>query len=102
MRTLVRAVVGLAVMLAFTLLAVVTSRSQPQAADRADAKPAGPVAVPASLVGLEIALGVKDGSPPQWEGDVKVSEGRVVDLDVVRGGAATDVSGSHFAAKSKV
>jgi hypothetical protein len=58
--------------------------------------PAQPVAQPADLIGLEIALGLKDSAPTEWEGDIKVSTGRVVAVEIERSGPNAEVEGTHF------
>ena len=58
--------------------------------------PAQPIAMPADLIGLEIALGLKDSAPTEWEGDVKVSAGRVVAIEIERSTANAEVEGTHF------
>src|SRR4051794_39689638 len=61
-------------------------RSGPEACTEPEPEPGRPIAMPAGLVGLEIALGLKDGQPTEWEGDVKVSKGRVVAVAIERSG----------------
>ena len=73
----------LAATLALASAVVVTSFSHedddvpvgPRVPLGAGARPGQPIAMPADLVGLEIALGLKDSQPTEWEGDVKVSQG---------------------------
>ena len=55
-----------------------------------------PIAMPAGLVGLEIALRQKDGQATSWEGEVKVSEGRVVSVEIERAGPNPVVEGGRF------
>src|SRR6202030_1859100 len=43
-----------------------------------------PIVMPAGLIGLEIALGLKDSAPTEWEGDVRVSTGQVVAIEIER------------------
>ena len=52
--------------------------------------------MPAGRVGLEVMLGLKDDRPTEWEGDVKVSSGRVVAVEVERAGPNAEIEGSHF------
>jgi hypothetical protein len=59
-----------------------------------------PVSMLAHPVGLEIDLGRKDMEPAAWDGDVQVSEGRLVDMTIRRGGANAKVDGSHFTGRS--
>ena len=57
------------------------------------------VVMPARLVGLEIALGLKGGEREVYEGEVRVSEGRVLTVEVVRGTGEGDPEGGHFQAE---
>jgi hypothetical protein len=69
--------------------------------EKPKARPAGkPITVPANLVGLTISLGLKDQKPTDWEGDVSVSEGKIVSLETVRGNPKAKVEGSHFSLRS--
>jgi hypothetical protein len=61
-----------------------------------DPDPAQPIAMPSGLIGLEIALGLKDNAPTEWEGDVKVEPGRVVALEIDRSGPNAEVEGTRF------
>ena len=58
--------------------------------------PGQAIAMPADLIGLEIALGLKDSVATEWEGDVKVSTGRVVAIEIDRSGPNAEVEGAHF------
>jgi hypothetical protein len=61
------------------------------------ARPEGkPVAMPANPVGVQITLGVKDEEPTFWEGDIKLSEGRILEFTTVRANPAAEVSDNHF------
>jgi hypothetical protein len=62
--------------------------------------PGKPIAMPANLVGLEIALGLKDTEPTGWGGEVQVSQGRVLSLDIVRGPPMARVDGTRFRIRS--
>ncbi len=55
-----------------------------------------PIPMPMNLVGLEISLGLTDEEPTPWGGSVQVSEGRLLSLQVVGGGANAKVNGSRF------
>src|SRR2546428_680639 len=59
------------------------AEDSPPAKQRADAKP---IAMPANLVGVEIELGRKDKQPVAWDGEVQVSEGRILEVIVSRAG----------------
>src|SRR5262249_47333387 len=78
-------------------------RESTQAADPPrKPRPAGkPVPLPANLVGLEMALGLKDQEPAQWDGDIQVSEGRILGLDVLRGGPQAKAEGNRFTTRSR-
>lgn len=68
----------------------------------ANAKITGPrprqtVLMPKHLAGIELALGLKDEQPSAWSGDLKLSEGRVVGLEILRGDvAAAKLEGNRF------
>src|SRR5262245_16463884 len=55
------------------------------------------VAMPRRLVGLELALGLLDAEPTDWEGDVSVSAGELLDVAVLESGARAEARGAHFA-----
>ena len=94
----------LATTLAMAMAVVVTSFSHeedevttgPPTCSGPEPDPGQPVAMPVELIGLEIALGQKDGQPAGWEGDVKVSPGKVAAVDFERTGPNAEVSGAHF------
>ncbi len=58
------------------------------------------VAMPPRMIGLQIELGLTDDQPEDWEGEVEVSEGRVLKIDVVRSAAGARVEGNRFRAGS--
>lgn len=106
MRRLVgrRVVAGLVTLAVFMLVlgVLIPSRNAesgqtPPAQARAPGKP---IPMIANLVGLEIPLGLKDKQPTIWDGDVRVSEGRVIDMNISRGGQRARVNGTHFASRS--
>ncbi len=89
--------------LAMALLVVVTGSSHED--DDAPAAlscqgpgpdPAQPLAMPRELIGLEIVMGLNGSDETTWEGDIRVSEGRVLELDVVRSGPNPRIEGTHF------
>jgi hypothetical protein len=59
------------------------------------------VAMPRGLVGLEIGLGLLDTEPTDWDGDVTVSAGKVVDVTVVESGARAEARENHFTVATK-
>ena len=61
-----------------------------------DPDPAQPIAMPAGLIGVEMTLGLKDNAPTEWEGDVNVSLGRVIAVEVERSASNAVVEGTHF------
>ncbi len=93
--------------LALAFVAVVSSSSH-ETDDEEDApskqgpgpKAGQPVPMPPGLIGLQIAVGLKDEAPADWQGEVKVSEGTVAGLEVVRSGAGASVEGSRFRLES--
>jgi hypothetical protein len=91
-----------------TSLAVVSSKSheQEQPAAKGQAGSPGPrrdaaVAMPPGLVGLQISLGLKDTRRTEWQGEVSVSEGRVLGLDIIRSAPDATVDGGRFRVESK-
>ncbi len=59
------------------------------------------VAMPAKAIGLEITLGLKDDRRTDWSGTVSVSEGRVLELDIVRSTLDATVQGNRFNVATK-
>jgi hypothetical protein len=59
------------------------------------------VAMPRGLVGLEVALGLLDAVPTDWEGDVTVSPGEILDVAVLESGGRAEARGAHFAVTSR-
>jgi hypothetical protein len=59
-----------------------------------------PIAMATNVVGLEVALGLKDQQPTQWDGEVQVSQGRVREIEIQRSGPNAKVDGSRFTASS--
>jgi hypothetical protein len=100
----VRLAMVAAASLAMALLVVMTGSSHEE--DTAPAvvtcqdpgpDPAQPVAMPRELIGLEIVLGLNGAEETRWEGDIQVSEGRVLELDTVRATPNSRIDGTHFA-----
>lgn len=64
-------------------------------------KPAGqPVAMPAHLTGVLITFGLKDQKATDWNGDVSVSAGKILRVDLVQGNPKAAIDGNKFTAKS--
>jgi hypothetical protein len=59
------------------------------------------VAMPHGLVGVELALGLLDAEPTDWEGDVMVSAGEVLEVTVLESGDQAEARGAHFTVASK-
>ena len=76
-----------------------TGQKLPDAARKP--RPEGkPIAMPVNLVGLEVRLGLTDENPTPWDGEVQVSAGRLLDLNVARGGPKAKVTGASYTARS--
>lgn len=58
------------------------------------------IAMPANLSGLEIRLGLKDEKGTFWDGEIAVSEGRVVNVNITGGGPKASVSGNKYTGKT--
>ncbi len=102
-RTAKFALVVLASMLVVASFVMVSSAShdedeepQAQGTSKGGPKPGEPVAQPAGLIGLEVRLGLKDPAATPWEGEIRVSEGRVVGIDVDRARPDALIEGSRF------
>ena len=59
------------------------------------------VAMPRGLVGLELAFGLHDNEPTEWEGDITLSAGEVVDVQIVESGVRAEARGGHFRVASR-
>ena len=59
------------------------------------------VPMPPRVIGLEISLGLKDARRTDWSGTVSVSEGRVLEVDIVRSTPDATVQGNRFQVASK-
>jgi hypothetical protein len=76
------------------------TREKPNDPPRKPRPEGKPVAMPANLAGVEIHLGLKDKEPTAWNGEVQLSQGSILDLSVVRGGANAKVTGASYTARS--
>ncbi|MCS7168282.1 MAG: hypothetical protein RMI91_03990 [Gemmatales bacterium] len=65
------------------------------------ARPA-PSAVPMTptMTAVQIELGLKDEQPTRWDGEVHLSEGKLLDMQVSFGGPMARVDGQRFIARS--
>jgi hypothetical protein len=61
-----------------------------------------PVNMPADLAGLLISLGLKDAQPTDWDGEIVVSAGRLLALDVAQGNPKATVDGGKFRVRTTV
>jgi hypothetical protein len=98
-------IAGLATVVVFALLLVFLKAPPPGEAGAADqARPPRPPGkartMPTHLVALTLNLGLKDASPTPWKGSVAVSEGRVVEVEILRGPARARVTGSEWTVRS--
>src|SRR5262245_33532838 len=76
------------------------AETQP-AEGKAPARPEGkPVPMPATLTGLEISLGLKDEMGTPWGGEIRVSEGKVLEAEVIRGGPKGRAAGVRWTVSS--
>src|SRR5262245_58304178 len=77
--------------------------AKPQAAAPAQRvrAPGKPIPMTAGLIGLEIALGLKDEQPTPWNGEVQVSEGKVREVEIIQGGGPNaKVEGNRFTVRT--
>jgi hypothetical protein len=86
------------------LLAIMVQSWWQSSASSQLARPARPqpasVAMPASVTAIQITLGLRDKEPTRWDGEVQLSEGKLLDLRVAFGGAQAKVQGQRFIARS--
>ena len=102
-RTRARTGAFFATLIVFTCVVLWWSpRAQETAADeQPKALPAGqPVAMPAGLTGVLITLGLKDEKATDWNGEVSVSAGKVLRVDIVQGNPKATVEGNKFTVRS--
>jgi hypothetical protein len=97
---------GLITALVFGIIVLSRVPGAADSAGQAEGQPPKPraagqaVAMPANLVGLEIELGRKDKQPGNWEGEIQVSEGRVLEVRIARGGPKARAEGNRFFSRS--
>ena len=73
----------------------------PQAPEPPGARFKQRVAMPRGLVGLELALGLLDDEPTDWEGEVSVSAGEILDVTVLEPGTEAETRGARFRVATK-
>jgi hypothetical protein len=61
-----------------------------------------PLAMPAQMVSLEVRLGLKDTEATPWDGIVKVSEGRVAEIESFSAGGRSKGENGRFRARTVV
>src|SRR5271170_2110964 len=59
-----------------------------------------PVSMPANLTGVLLTLGLKDQNPTDWNGEITVSTGKILALDVVQGNPKAAIQGGKFSIRS--
>src|SRR5262245_9329569 len=97
---------GLTTLVVLGLLLLVRWLDVPDAAEALGAQAAQPrqagqpIAMPTNLAGLEIELGRKDKEPTKWDGEIQLSEGKVLETSIGRGGALARTDGNRFFARS--
>ncbi len=103
-----RAATALAAALGLAVVEVVSSASheQDQAAPATVGVGSGPargasVAMPRGLIGLAITLGLGDARRTAWDGEVTVSEGRVLGLEVAPAAVDAAIEGGRFRVEAK-
>ena len=76
------------------------TQDKPAPTARKPRPPGQAVAMPANLAGLEIRLGLKDEKGTPWDGEITVSEGRVVGLNISGGGPKASVNGNKYTGRT--
>lgn len=100
-------VAGLVSIGVMSLVLVVGSAPQQKAVDDPAKAKGKPVAVPANLAGLEIALGLKDVEGTDWSGEITISAGKILSIDIMQGNVKgkvekAKVEGGKFSVRSVV
>src|SRR5688500_1652568 len=73
---------------------------QAGAGQAGDAAAAKPVTIPTELAGVLITLGLKDKAGTEWDGEVAISAGKVLAVDIVDGNPKASVEGTKFNVRS--
>ena len=58
------------------------------------------VVIPTNPVDLKITLGVKDETQVVWEGEIKVTGGKILRVEKIQGSVDTTIDGAKFKARS--
>ncbi len=93
---------------AILVVLVLVGRDGPRPSDAGDRPPAAAgeaagaeaVAMPGDLAGLLITFGLKDQSPTDWDGEVTLSAGKLLALEIVQGNPKAAVEGDRFRVRS--
>ncbi len=98
--------VAVAAVVVFVVVALSGSRT-PQETDQQTERPAKrnrpavkPLPMPTRMVSLEIRPGLKDSKRTIWDGTIRVSEGRVVEIEGISGGVRSKSEDGRFQARS--
>ncbi|MCI0381328.1 MAG: hypothetical protein L0215_27395, partial [Gemmataceae bacterium] len=93
---------GMLTITIFVLVVLVWRWGSPEATGTAGDPPAKgqPVLMPANLTGLLVTLGQKDEKGLDWSGEVSVSQGKVLAVDILQGNAKGKVEGNKFVVRS--
>ena len=78
-------------------LGLAATPPEPQEATRAE-----PVPMSSEFMNLIVSLGLKDKSAVEWKGAVRVSEGRVLRIEIQRSGQGGLVKENRFLVRSEV
>jgi hypothetical protein len=77
------------------------AQSEPESTSAGDLpKPGQPVVMPANLIGLRIYLGLKDAAATDWDGEVSISAGKIVGVDIVQGNPKALAKDNQFSIRS--
>lgn len=98
---------GLGTILVFALLLILGRPGEEsvsgQPSQKPKTRPAGQaIAFPLTLQGLTVTFGLKDEKATDWSGDISVSPGVVVGIDIQQGATKGKVDGARFDLRSAV
>ena len=69
--------------------------------DDAEVQPGAAIELPERPIELMIELGIEDEQQVRWQGELKLSEGRVLSLDLVQGSNDSKVDGATFNVRTR-
>jgi hypothetical protein len=89
------------VFLAIALAMRPTQQAAPAAQKPRPPRPEGkPLAMMTNLRGVTVRLGLKDRKPTDWDGEVQLSEGKLLELSILQGNVKGKVEGNQYSVRT--